>query len=171
MIDVGIFEGHLGNAVESTVVDSELRNKLIEAFDIQNDEANAGYKAAALEAVEVCVSVVNMFLAIRKSDGPRSTRMLCDLVISLNTNQFWVRNSAALVPMLQAALFAYFDEAELAVEKHTNNNYAVYDGLICGSRCFPLSIVSYVMFLLAGPKLAIANSLQVKKFLYPLFNR
>lgn len=170
MIDLGIFAGHLGEVTKGAVQDSELRNTLIKHFNVEGEE-NAGYKAAAIEAVECSVSICNMFLAIRGADTPRTLRMLADLTIGLNTNQFWVRNAPSIVPMIQAAIFDYFDEAALTLEKTTNKSYVLFDGLIAHSKCNPLAIVSYMLFLLGGPKLSMAKSLLLKQDLYALFNR
>lgn len=167
-IDAGIFETAIAKVEKVSKEDAEIRQILVKVFDVEGEE-NAGYKAAALEAVECGVAVINMFLAIRSPDKPRTMRVITDLTMGLNSNQFWQRNAPSLVPMLQAAIFDFFDDTNLAVERSTDNKYILYDGISTAAKLAPVAIVAYMLYLLGGPKLAIANTLILKKQLYKFF--
>lgn len=155
-------------AEANATIDDRLQSIFIEHFGIDKD-APAGHNAYALQAVEVAVSLANIFLSLRRPDEHRHYRALCDTTYHLNTNDFWQRNAAVILPVMHVCLNTYRDGAELVLERTAKGEYSSNDALIAASRAAPLEIFPVIAYLIGGPKLMYTASLPLKRALAPYF--
>lgn len=158
--------GRVGQRVHHT--DVILTEIFKEHFGVDADEP-AGKNAYALLAVDVAVSIANIFLSLKNPDDHRHYRAICDTTYHLNTNDFWTRNASVLLPIMHVGLNTWRDGVELMVERTVENEYAHNDGLILGSRAAPLEIFPVIAYLVGGPALMVKSSLPLKKALAPYF--
>lgn len=149
-------------------IDSQLQEIFMSAFSIDKEQS-AGHNAYALMAVEVAVSIANLFLSLTRPNEHRHFRAICDLTYHLNTNDFWQRNAAVILPTIHTALNAHRDMAELVLEREVRNEYSANDGLIASAKAAPLEIFPVIAYLVGGPKLMVAASLPLKRALAPYF--
>jgi hypothetical protein len=156
---------------QQLVVDEALRNIFKAHFHIDGDnsEGNPGYKAYALYAVEVGVSLANIILAANHPESGRAFRAMTDLTYALNANEFWLKNAPVLVPVLTIILNSHKDYVDMAVQRQEMNEYAIYDKLMGSARIVALEIFSMVLYLVGGPQLMGIESLPLKNDLAPYF--
>lgn len=128
---------------------------------------NPGYRAYALEAVEVGVSLANIVLSIKKPDSGRGFRAISDITYALNANEFWVKNAPVLVPILSIVLNSHRDYADMANRRVEMSDYAIYDKMISASDGASLEIFSMLLYLVGGPELMTMQSLPMKMDLSP----
>lgn len=154
-----------------TKVDDALRDIFIKHFEINSEKNkdNPGFKAYALGAVEVGVSLANLVMSINKPESNRGFRAISDLVYGLNSNDFWVKNAPVLVPALTVLLNAHRDYVDMEVRRNEMQEYAVYDKLLTGAQCVVLEVFSMLLYLVGGPLLMNVASLQLKLDLAPYF--
>lgn len=156
----------VGTRVHNT--DVILTELFKEHFGVDADEP-AAKNAYALLAVDVAMSIANIFLSLKNPGDHRHYRALCDTTYHLNTNDFWTRNASVLLPLMHVGLNTWRDGVELMVERSVENEYANNDGLILGSRAAPLEIFPVIAYLVGGPALMVKSSLPLKKALAPYF--
>lgn len=128
---------------------------------------NPGYRAYALSAVEVGVSLANIVFAVKKPDSGRGFRAISDITYALNANEFWVKNAPVLVPILSIVLNSHRDYADMASRRMELSDYAVYDKMISASDGASLEIFSMLLYLVGGPELMSLQSLAMKMDLAP----
>lgn len=152
-------------------VDNQIQQILIEQFGINNmedkDTQTAGYKAYALEAVQVGVAIANMVMALRNPASHRTYQAFCDLTYNLNTNTFWNKNASVILPILHVWLNTYRDGATFIEERIRRNEYSSHDALIAGSRVAPLEVFPVLAYLVGGPPLMLRASAALKVQLAP----
>ncbi len=163
-----ITEQAAGTALANTRVDENLKEIFIRHLNA-NGDVDAGYKAYALMAVEVCLALSNVFLAIKNPKDHRTYRAICDLTFQLNTNDFWQKNANVLLPVVHICLNTYRDGASLMAERTARNEYSMFDTLISASRAAPLELFPLVAYLVGGPILMVSASLPLKHDLAPYF--
>lgn len=161
-------ESVTNNAAVVMEIDNRLQAIFIEHFGV-DEKAPAGHNAYALMAVEVAVSLANLFLSLKRPDEHRHYRALCDTTYHLNTNDFWQRNAAVLLPVMHVCLNTYRDGAELVLERTVRGEYSSNDALISASKAAPLEIFPVIAYLIGGPKLMLTASLPLKRALAPYF--
>lgn len=131
-------------------VDDRLRGIFTEHFGIESSEDN-GYKAYATLAVEVAVSIANIFLLVKgQATIGRAHRVVCDLVYRLNTNEFWTKNAGIIIPVMHAALNAHSDSEVFALDRKDQGTYALHDGLRYAAMLAPLEVFSTILFCISG---------------------
>lgn len=114
--------------------------------------------AAASYAIEVVVSLVNIFSALRSPGQANTFLAISDLTITLNTNPFWVRNAGHLTPLLIAAVNAAEDARELSVSAEP-----AWQSLETQSRNMWLEILPTLLFLCHGTAMMRLRSTEIKK--------
>lgn len=162
----------IGNTLNSqTKIDDTLRGIFTKHFEIESEKnkENPGYKAYALNAVEVAIALSNLVLSINKPDSHRGFRAVSDLIYGLNANDFWVKNAPVLVPALTVILNSHRDYIDMQVRRNEMQEYAVYDKLITGAQCVVLEVFSMLLYLVGGPLLMNVASLPLKLDLAPYF--
>jgi hypothetical protein len=154
-------------------VDEVLRGIFKEHFDIptnediEKDPNKMGYRAWAMMAIEVAVSMANMIISMRKPESGRGLRVMQDLVYALNANDFWAKNAPILVPILTVMCNAHKDGVALKVDAMQNSEYTIYDKLTSATQLVPLEIFSMILYLVGGPMLMSNRSLPLKIALAP----
>lgn len=149
-------------------VDARLTEIFQKHFQV-NDKASPGHNAYALQAIEVAISLANLFLSIKNPQEHRHYRAICDTTYHLNTNDFWVKNASVLLPIVHVCLNTYRDGVDLVVERTQRNEYSSNDALISASKAAPLEIFPVIAYLIGGPKLMVEASLPLKLDLAPYF--
>lgn len=156
-----------GNAA----VDAKIQEILVQCLGIngmkEDDVPSAGFKAYALEAVQVGVAFANMVMALRDPKSHRTYQAFCDLVYALNTNNFWQKNATVLLPIMHVWLNTYRDGAGFLLEREQRHEYASHDALIAASRAAPLEFFSVLAYLVGGPMLMVQASIPLKVQLAP----
>jgi hypothetical protein len=151
-----------------TKIDDVLTEIFLRNFGVSKT-ATEGHNAYALAAVEVALSLANIFLSIKNPQEHRNYRAICDTTYHLNTNLFWEKNASVLLPIMHVCLNTYRDGVELKVERTTRNEYSSNDALISASMAAPLELFPVIAYLIGGPALMLKSSLQLKKDLAPYF--
>lgn len=128
---------------------------------------DAGYNAWGMLAVDVSIRLAKMFIGLRNNSGMYEA--ICDLTYQLNTNDFWQKNAAILVPLMHAALNAHRDGALLMADRASREEYSSSDALISAARAAPLEIFPVIAYAVGGPQLMAAKSLVLKQRLAPYF--
>jgi hypothetical protein len=154
-------------AAQRVDLEKRLQEIFKEAFGVNSEDnmSNAGYQAYAYEAIDVSVRFMKMFIALKKDKGVHD--VMCDLVYQLNTNNFWQKNAAILVPILQVILNTHRDGVILLAERANRNEYSSNDALISASRAAPLEIFPVIAYCLGGPVLQTTTSIKLKMELAP----
>lgn len=150
--------------------DEQLKSIFEKHFNLYHESNvnNPGYQAYAGFAVDVCIRLANIIIAIKKPESNRSFRALSDLTFVLSGNEFWQRNSQVLMPMVMAIMSSHRDYVAMIVERSEMSEYAMYDKLLSGADTMPLEIFSVVAFLAGGPELMVSCSLPMKLDLLPI---
>lgn len=166
-----VLEAIAGKANEIISVDDEVREILNEHFELHKDSRKDDneYKAVATAAIEVGLSISNLFLSIKYSSSNRGFSVINDLVLNLNSNPFWNANSKVLVPAITMGLNAHKDYANMSLARSEARDYAIYDRLMCGAQSVPLEVFSLLLFLTGGPDLMAKQGLNLKMALSPYF--
>ncbi len=152
-----------------TDLDTQIQDILMRNYGLLNDKADPGFLAYGMMAMEVANALSNVFLAIKHPEQHRTFRALCDLTYQLNTNDFWQKNAAVLMPAIHVALNAYRDGAVLAAERAERKEYGSNDSLIAASRAAPLELFPLIAYLIGGPALMVSASIPLKVELAPYF--
>lgn len=149
-------------------LNEHMREVFAEAFKLgEKYEKDAAYQAYGWMAVDVAVSMFNMFQSAKHDKGVMG--VMHTLTFSLNANKFWQNSAPVLVPLMQAALNAMTDSIFLQAERATNDAYQHDENLIIGARAMPLEIFPMIAFMLDGPQLMSECSLSLKRDLAPYF--
>lgn len=156
----------------------EIDKRLMEIFTTtlrigtnEGEYGSPGYQAYALLAIDVAMSICNMFLAIKNPQSGRTYRMACDLTYGLNTNEFWQKNASILLPAIHVSLNTFRDGAALELEKLEAEAYSSSDELIVASKAAPLEIFPLIAYCIGGAPLMMLTSVPLKQALSPYFLR
>lgn len=125
------------------------------------DPAAAEYPrklAEAALAVELVCSLVNMFGVMAGLKNYSGESAIADLTFTLNTNPFWVKNAAYLMPILGVAVNAFQDNTQLKA-----NPSALWEKLQYHNASVWLEILPAVLFCLKGAAVMREKSLEVKQ--------
>lgn len=154
---------------QSATFDDSVRDILMDCYNVEKDksEANAGYNATGLLAVEVGVAMANLIRVIKRPESGRTFRVVLDFTIALNNNLFWGRHATSLMPLIHVILMDHLDSLALQLERG-EVKCGPYDKLVMGAETAPLAIFSIIAFLIGGPTLQMAVSVKLKKSLMPL---
>lgn len=128
---------------------------------------NPGYQAYAIQAAEVASALMNLLISVKKPNSNRNFRALQDLTFALNANDFWVKNSPVLMPLLVIFMNAHKDAVSMKLDRARMNDYASLDKLVCGSEAVGLEIFAMIAYLLGGPMLMATTSIPLKMDLAP----
>jgi hypothetical protein len=115
-------------------------------------------QAEAALAVELVCSLVNMFGVMAGLKNYSGESAIADLTFALNTNPFWIKNAAFLMPILSIAVNAFQDNTRLKAspsplwEKLQYHNASVW-----------LEILPAVLFCLKGAPAMREKSLEMKQ--------
>lgn len=137
--------------------------------DTEENKENAGYQAWAGMAIHTALALANVILSAKKATEGRNLRALCDLTFRLSQNDFWLKNSAFLMPILILSLNAIKDLAVLRQDAKTLQQAANYDILIRGTEVMPLELFSAILYLVGGEEVLNRLSAPMKQELIPYF--
>jgi hypothetical protein len=170
MIDVGAkinetFKGH-------RQFDEDVRAVMDRALQLEEhknkpEPEHQAHMAVALLAIEVAVSLANAFIGLRRPNEARYVRLFFDMVVGLNGNAFWGQHASAMMPLLHTALMDHCDSVSMQIERG-ETKISPWDKLIMGAEASVLAPFSQILFLVGGPPLQMAGSVQLKKELMPL---
>ncbi len=119
--------------------------------------------AGATAAIEVMCSLVNAFGVMHGLRNYSSNAAIADLTFALNTNTFWIANSAYLVPLLNGAVNSTLDAELQLSENQPLWNYLQYHNKFCWLELLPA-----IVFCLKGYGEMRKVSLEMKKAFEPL---
>ncbi len=168
----GILEQAQKVAAKNSAIDARIQDILMEHLGLipkEGQKIDIGLMAYGTMAVEVGVALANIFLGIKNPDQHRTYRGFCDLTYQLNTNDFWQKNAAVLLPVIHVALNAYRDGVALTIDKETRGEYSSSDALISSARAAPLELFPLLAYCVGGPMLMLSASLPLKTDLAPYF--
>lgn len=114
--------------------------------------------ADSTAAVEVVCSLVNMFGVMTGLVYYSSEAAVTDLTFVLNTNQFWLKNSTYLMPLVSSAINAFSDNHKLREVPQP-----MWDSLAYHNRNVWLEILPAVVFCLNGHAAMRTVSLEMKQ--------
>lgn len=132
----------------------DLAKKFLMPLEGSEDMKNPRLVADAIGAVEVVVSICNMFRALITSSSGRQS--LWDLTFLLNSNPFWVQNRTFFMPLLIAAQNANMDYVQ-------GNTEPLWDKLYYHNKQVWLELLPMVVYQLHGPAKMQLVSLEMKK--------
>lgn len=170
-------DGQMAQAFEvygkQTEVDTQIQQILIKYLEIEQhkEKENHGYVAWATSALSVAYSLTNMLLALKRPDSGRNMRAITDLAFILNTNDFWTRNSAFLMPLVILAVNGQKDYTLIASENRDNQQYATHDRVLRGVESIGLELFTAILYLVGGPELMAKSSMHLRMELAPFFIR
>ena len=152
--------------------DEDVRNAMHRALqlDVHKDKtepASQAHMAIALLAMEVAVSLANAFAALRRPTEARIFRVQFDMVVGLNGNAFWGQHAPSLMPLWHTVLMDHLDSVSMQMERDPAKT-SPWDKLIMGAEASVMAPFSQILFLVGGPALQMAGSVQLKKELLPL---
>lgn len=100
--------------------------------------------ADGLAAVEVIVSIINLFDTLNAPNKISTTTAIVDLTYGLNRNHFWLANAGYLMPLITAGINAMADYTEAKQEQ-------LWDKLQYHNKHAWLEAIPAVVFCLLGP--------------------
>jgi hypothetical protein len=115
-------------------------------------------QAEAALAVELVCSLVNMFGVMAGLKNYSGELAIADLTFTLNTNPFWVKNAAYLMPILGTAVNAFQDNTQLKA-----NPSPLWEKLQYHNASVWLEILPAVLFCLKGAAAMREKSLEMKQ--------
>jgi hypothetical protein len=133
----------------------------------KDDPGSHAHMAIALLAMEVAVSLANAFVGLRRPTEARYVRLFFDMVVGLNSNAFWGQHAPAIMPLVHTVLMDHLDSVGMQIERG-ETKISPWDKLIMGAEASSLAPFSQILFLVGGPALQMAGSVQLKKELMPL---
>lgn len=145
--------------------EEEIRKQLTEAYAVK--ENNPDYQTLAAMAVDCGVRIYNILRSARKNTGVLAGYL--DLVVGLNSNLYWQKHGAALLPLLHTALQAQADYGLLMMEKLDNPQATHSDGLITESQMVGIELFVTIAYTLGGQPFMALKSIEIKKRLAPYF--
>jgi hypothetical protein len=169
---------------------NELEQRIVEAFkgnkqfdedvrlimhralqlDEHKDKLNpehVSHTTVSLLAMEVAVSLANAFVGLRRPDQARYMRLFFDMVVGLNGNLFWGQHASSIMPLVHTILMDHIDSVSMQAERG-DTKISPWDKLIMGAEASVMAPFSQILFLVGGPALQMAGSVQLKKELMPL---
>lgn len=135
--------------------------------DLEDQAKHTGKMAISLLAIEVAVSLANAFVSLRRPTEHRTFRLMFDMVVGLNTNAFWGQHAPSLLPLWHTILMDHLDSVSMQIERDQTKT-SPWDKLIMGAEASVMAPFSQILFLVGGPALQMAGSVQLKKELLPL---
>ena len=167
-MDQRVLEAFKGNKQ----FDDDIRAAMHRALqlDEHKDSTEAksqAHMAVSLMAMEVAVSLANAFAALRRPTEARTFRVQFDMVVGLNGNAFWGQHAPSLMPLWHTVLMDHLDSVSLQMERG-ETKISPWDKLIMGAEASVMAPFSQILFLVGGPALQMAGSVQLKKELLPL---
>jgi hypothetical protein len=165
----------MGKVVEAlapmTREDAAIQNIFIKYFELDTEEnkKDAGYLAWGNMGLHVAVVLANVILAAKRGMAGRNFRALCDLTFKLSGNDFWLKSSAFLMPLLIVSLNAVKDNVVMQEDAKTLSQFATYDILIRGTEMVPLEIFTGILYLIGGDEIMARLSTPMKLELAPYF--
>jgi len=114
--------------------------------------------ADAAGAVELVCSLVNVFGVMSGLKNYSGESAIADLTFSLNTNQFWVKNAANLMPIVSATINALMDNQKLRLQTQP-----LWNALDSHHRHSWLEILPAVLLALKGYGAMRQQSLEMKQ--------
>lgn len=115
-------------------------------------------QAEAALAVELVCSLVNMFGVMAGLKNYSGESAIADLTFTLNTNPFWIKNAAFLMPILSVAVNAFQDNTRLKA-----NPSPLWEKLQYHNASVWLEILPAVLFCLKGAAAMHEKSLEMKQ--------
>jgi hypothetical protein len=146
----------------------EIFEKYLEITEEKNKD-NPGYQAWAGMAVHTALALSNIILSAKKTTKGRNLRALCDLSFRLSQNDFWLKNSGFLMPLVILSLNAIKDLEILKEDAKTLQQAANYEILIRGTEVVPLEIFTAILYLVGGEEAMNRLSAPFKQELIPYF--
>lgn len=160
-------------AVVSKITDEDNALKAIfeKYFEVYTEENkdNPGYQAWANLAIAVALNMANVILSAKRTTPGRNFRALCDVSFRLTQNDFWLKNTGFLMPILILSLNAIKDSAILKEDSKTLQQAANYDILLRGTEVVPLEIFTAILYLVGGEEPMNRLSAAMKQELVPYF--
>lgn len=123
----------------------DLATKFLVPTEGTNESKDAKKMGDALAAVEVVISLVNIFNTVFNTSRTNLLDTIVDLTFTLNSNPFWARNSAYLMPLFTAALNSAMDYRDTE-----NNKEPLWEKLRYHDRNMWLELLPAIMFLVHG---------------------
>lgn len=114
--------------------------------------------ADATAAVELVCSLVNVFGVMAGSKVYSGEAAIADLTFSLNTNIFWVKNAANLMPILSATVNAFLDNQKLKMVQQP-----IWNDLQYHHRTMWLEVLPAILLCLKGYSAMREQSLEMKQ--------
>jgi hypothetical protein len=109
-------------------------------------------------AVELVCSLVNVFGSLLGHRVYSAENAIADLTFSLNTNQFWVKNAANLMPIVSATVNAALDVPKLKLQSQP-----IWLDLEKHSKLMWLEILPAILLCLKGYSGMREQSLEIKQ--------
>jgi hypothetical protein len=94
-------------------------------------------------------------------------RLFFDMVVGLNGNLFWGQHASSIMPLVHTILMDHIDSVSMQAERG-DTKISPWDKLIMGAEASVMAPFSQILFLVGGPALQMAGSVQLKKELMPL---
>lgn len=138
-------------------------------LDTEDNKSNAGYQAWGYSAVGAALILANLIISAKRNTPGRNYRALCDVSFKLNSNDFWVKSSPFLMPLVVVSLNAVKDDIVLREDAKTLQQMATYDSVIRGSQMIALEIFVGILYLVAGEEAMARLSTPMKLDLAPYF--
>lgn len=114
--------------------------------------------ADGVGAVELVCSLVNVFGALIGHKVYSAEGAIADLTFALNTNQFWIKNAANLMPIVSAAVNAVMDNPKLKLQ-----NQPIWAHMEQHNKMVWLEILPAVLLCLKGYGGMREQSLEIKQ--------
>jgi hypothetical protein len=133
----------------------------------KEDPSSQAHMALGLLALEVAVSLANAFVGLRRPNEARYVRLFFDMVVGLNGNLFWGQHASSIMPLVHTILMDHIDSVSMQAERG-DTKISPWDKLIMGAEASVMAPFSQILFLVGGPALQMAGSIQLKKELMPL---
>lgn len=149
--------------LEAMVASTSRMREALKAFIVPKEgteEAkDTGRMANAYYALEVAVSVCNIFTSLGNPSVNATFMLITDLTINLNTNPFWVRNTSHLMPLIIASVNASMDYRDMSAAEPEPKWAALQEQC----KWLWLDILPTIMFLVHGLVITRLSSIEMKK--------
>jgi len=119
--------------------------------------------AESLAALDVFMSLVNVSGTMIGSGNYSSITAIADLTFTLNTNPFWIKHAAYLVPVLNVVINAFMDANAMALEAKE----PIWEKLQYHNRNCWLELLPAIVLCLKGHLVMRKYSLEMKKTFEP----
>lgn len=157
-------------AMEKTLSREEkVRTILAEEYQyVEQGVAPDPENGLRLMAVDCGTRLFNILFAARNPTEGANYSAMMDLIVNLNSNAFWMKNGAVLMPILHCAMAAQSDYAVLLAEKSETPTITRDDEVRAQCKLAGLELFVMIAFLVSGQTLMATSALQLKRRLAPL---